>query len=91
MKADLIVYNIGSLVTSREIEKTQDMTNMENIEIIDNAYLAVKDDKVLQVGAGEFPKDLVDASTNLVDAQGKVVTPGIVDSHTHLVLSLIHI
>lgn len=85
MKADLIVYNIGSLVTSREIEKTQDMTNMENIEIIDNAYMAVKDDKVLQVGAGEFPKDLVDASTNLVDAQGKVVTPGIVDSHTHLV------
>lgn len=85
MKADLILYNIGSLVTSREIEKTSDMTNMENIEIIENAYLAVKDDKILQVGKEPIPKDLVDSNTAMVDVHKKVVTPGIVDSHTHLV------
>ena len=61
------------------------MTNMENIEIIENAYLAVKDDKILQVGKEPIPKDLVDSNTAMVDVHKKVVTPGIVDSHTHLV------
>ena len=58
---------------------------MENIEIIENAYLAVKDDKILQVGKEPIPKDLVDSNTAMVDVHKKVVTPGIVDSHTHLV------
>lgn len=85
MKADLILYNIGYLITSREIEKTADMSSMENIEIIENGYLATNGDKVLQVGKMPYPKDLVDENTKLVDNYGQVVAPGIVDSHTHLV------
>ena len=85
MRADLILYNIGNLVTSREIEKTGEMTNMENIESLENAYLAVKDGKVLQIGVMPVPKELIGENTKQVDAEKKVVTPGIIDSHTHLV------
>ncbi|WP_410208469.1 imidazolonepropionase [Fusobacterium sp.] len=85
MKADLILYNIGTLVTAKEIEKSSIMTNMENIEIIDDAYLAVKDGKVLETGKQPVPEELKGENTVMTDAEYKVVTPGIVDSHTHLV------
>lgn len=84
MKADLIVYNIGTLVTSRELEK-KSKGDMENIEILHNAYLAVRDGKVLALGEGNIPEYLKEEKTKLIDAKKKVVTPGIVDSHTHLV------
>ena len=32
MKADLILYNIGTLVTSRELDKADFDNGMENIE-----------------------------------------------------------
>lgn len=84
MVADLIVYNIGTLVTGKELEK-KFFEDMENIEVLTNGYLAIKDGKIIGVGEGEFPKELKSETTKLIDADGKVVTPGIVDSHTHLI------
>lgn len=79
--ADLILYNIGTLVTGKELEKK----DMENIEILENGYLAIKDGKILSVGKGEYPRELQNEKTELIDVNGRVITPGIVDSHTHLV------
>lgn len=84
MAADLIVYNIGTLVTGKELEK-KFFEDMENIEVLTNGYLVIKDGKIIGVGEGEFPKELKSETTKLIDAEGKVVTPGIVDSHTHLI------
>jgi len=84
MKADLVIYNIGTLVTSKELEK-KSIGDMENIEVLHNAYLAVRDGKVLALGEGNAPETLIEESTKLIDAKKKVVTPGLVDSHTHLV------
>lgn len=84
MKADLILYNIGTLVTARELEK-KDIKDMENIEVISDGYLAVKNGKILSVGEGEYPKELQNENTEIIDVKGKVVTPGIIDSHTHLI------
>lgn len=84
MVADLIIYNIGTLVTGKELEK-KFFEDMENIEVLTNGYLAIKDEKIIGVGEGEFPKELKSETTKLIDAEGKVVTPGIVDSHTHLI------
>ena len=84
MTADLILYNIGTLVTGKELEK-KDEKDMENIEVLENGYLAIKDGKILSVGEGEYPKELQNEKTELIDVNGKVITPGIIDSHTHLV------
>lgn len=84
MKADLIIYNIGTLVTSRELEP-KNVGDMENIEILENAYLAIKNGKILDVNCGDIPSEIKDEKTKMIDTKGKVVTPGIIDSHTHLV------
>lgn len=84
MSADLILYNIGQLVTSREIENFQGSC-MENIEIIIDGYVAVKDGLILDFGAEEVPKNIVSMGTKLIDMNGYVVTPGLIDTHTHLV------
>lgn len=82
---DLIIFNIGELVTSREIEKQENETCLENIEVLHKAYLAIKNGKVFEVGEGKYPDSIKGIYTQLIDAKGKVITPGLVDSHTHLV------
>lgn len=84
MKADLIVYNIGTLVTSKELER-KSIGDMENIEVLKNAYIAIEKENIISIGEGNYPIELKDEKTELFNAEGKVITPGIVDSHTHLV------
>lgn len=78
MKADLILYEIGQLITSRELEGN-------HIEMLENGYLAIKGDKIIGVGTGEVPTSFIHFDTKFVKIGKKVVSPGLVDSHTHLV------
>ena len=73
MKADLILYNIGTLVTSRELDKKDFDNGMENIEILKDAYLVVEDGKILQIGTGKVPESLKSEWTKLIDAEGKEI------------------
>lgn len=78
MKADLILYDIGQLITSRELEGN-------HIEILENGYLAIQGDKIIGVGTGEVPTSFIHFDTKFVRVGKKVVSPGLIDSHTHLV------
>jgi len=78
LKADLILYDIGQLITSRELEGN-------HIEMLENGYLAIKGDKIIGVGTGEVPTSFIHFDTKFVKIGKKVVSPGLVDSHTHLV------
>ncbi|WP_250673474.1 imidazolonepropionase [Paraclostridium ghonii] len=84
MIADLIIKNIGKLATMKGntpfIGKA-----MDEIEIIENAYIAIKDGKFYDIGVGDNYKHLLNANTEIKDAGGKLVTPGLIDAHTHLV------
>lgn len=82
MKADLILYNIKELVTSRELDNTK---KMDNIEVLENGYIVIKKDRIVAVGSGEVPSEYFSPATEMVDLTGKLVTPGLIDSHTHLV------
>jgi len=55
MQADLVLYNIGQLVTSRELDNTKKMDNIEVIE--NNGYIVIEKDKIVAVGSGEVPKE----------------------------------
>ena len=85
MNADLIIYNIGQLVTGKEIPIRDGESSMENIEILGNGYVAISGNEIMEVGQGEVPSKLIKFTTKLIDAEGCVVTPGLIDSHTHLV------
>lgn len=82
---DLIIKNIGKLVTMEGSFLPRTGKQMNELTILENAYIAVVEGKIFQVGTGEDYKELVGENTIIDDASGMLVTPGLVDSHTHLV------
>jgi len=66
---DLILYH-GKIVT---VDKS--FTVLE--------ALAIKDDRILQVGADDEILGLRGGHTKVVDLSGKMVLPGLIDSHAH--------
>lgn len=85
MKADFILRNIGQLVTMAGEEVPRTREKMDEVEILEDAYLAIKDGRVLETGCGEPPLEIVGEGTMIEDAWGLTVAPGLVDPHTHLV------
>lgn len=78
--ADLLIKNIGELATAYG-EKPLRGAEQGNVTIQKNCCIAVTDGLIEFVGAEE---EAPQAKT-VVDAEGCLVTPGLVDGHTHLV------
>ena len=85
MKVDLILKNIGKLVTMQGSSSFRVKEEMNKINIIENAYIAVKNGKILAIGVGDEFGNLCGEDTKIHDAEGLLVTPGLIDSHTHLI------
>ena len=85
MKADLILKNIGKLVTMQGSSSFRVKEEMNKINIIEHAYIAVKNGKILAIGVGDEFGNLCGEDTKIHDAEGLLVTPGLIDSHTHLI------
>jgi imidazolonepropionase len=83
MIADTIIYNIQELVTPHRSLPHRGH-EMRQVEVIHDAFIAIKDGKILDYGNGNHSKYL-NETTYLHDASGKLVVPGFIDSHTHLV------
>ncbi len=85
MYADLIVKNIGNLITLGDGKKPRAGKEMNKVEIIKDGYIVIKDGKFLETGSGEADKKYIGKATLVKDAMGLTVTPGLIDPHTHLV------
>lgn len=85
MKMDLIIKNIGKLVTMEGSFFPKVGKQMNDLKILENAYIAVVEGKIFQVGIDDGYKKFVGENTVIDDASGMLVTPGLIDSHTHLV------
>ena len=59
MKIDLIIKNIGKLVTMENSFFPRIGNQMNELTILENAYIAVAQGKIFQVGAGDDYKELV--------------------------------
>jgi imidazolonepropionase len=91
IQANMVIHNIGQLVTLAQ----QPLPGAYGpLQVIDNAAMAVLNGNIVWIGReGEYepmfhydtqaPQDGI----TIVDAQGAVITPGLVDSHTHLVFA----
>ncbi|MBM7646929.1 imidazolonepropionase [Scopulibacillus daqui] len=83
-RADLLFYNIGQLLTmDNGSDGPVKGKEMQNLPLIENAAVAVKDGKVLKVGKQAELMD-IDADEK-IDCKGCLVSPGLVEPHTHLV------
>ncbi len=85
MKTDLIIYN-SQLVTCASNGKPKRFAEMQNVGLIENGAVAVSDGEILAVGkSDEILREFDGEKT--IDAGGKVISPGFVECHTHIVFA----
>jgi len=85
LHATLVVQHIGQLVT---MAQTPVAGAAGPLGAIEDGVLAAMGDRILWVGRAADMNAAVDADgAAIIDAQGQVVTPGLVDSHTHLIFA----
>ncbi|RLI69721.1 imidazolonepropionase [Candidatus Heimdallarchaeota archaeon] len=89
--ADLVILNANELVTlDSKFGVPRIGENMNKLAIIKNGAIAVKDGKIIFVGTTEelqTQKLIAPQETKVLDASGKLVTPGFVDPHVHLIFA----
>ena len=85
-KHDLLITNIGQLVTP-EGEKARKGPEQGQIQIREDTYVKVKDGLIDEVGTMAQLQAEQLAGEKVIDARGSLVTPGLVDPHTHLIFA----
>ena len=80
--ADILIKNANELVTLKGLNQPRIKKQMNDLSIIQDGSIAVKDGKIIDVG-----KNLRYNAEKTIDAKGKTVMPGFVDPHTHIVFA----
>lgn len=83
MIADTIIYNIKEIITPHR-SLSHRGHEMRQLESVQDAFIAIRNGKIIDYGTGNHSKYISD-TTYLHDAEGNIVVPGFIDSHTHLV------
>lgn len=78
----LLIKNASQLVTCKAIGCKKGKEAMNDLGVIEKASVYIEDGIIKKVGKIEI-EDLTDVQ--VIDAQGKTVTPGFIDSHTHFI------
>jgi imidazolonepropionase len=85
MYVDLLVHSAAQLCTIPSDDGgPQRGAHLGNLGLIENGAVAIRDGRVVDVGPAPDLRSTHEARRE-VDATGKVVCPGFVDPHTHLV------
>ena len=79
---DILIKNASELVTLKGPNAPRTKQQMSDLSIINNGSIAIHDGKIVEIG-----KNLNYSTEKTIDAHGKTVMPGFVDSHTHLVFA----
>lgn len=82
MQVDTLITNIGQLLTMDKQGPVKGSA-MNDVTILEDAAIAIDDSKVTWIGSAEKARNI--QADKVIDAGGKLVTPGLVEPHTHLV------
>ena len=87
MPVSLAIVNIGQLVTLAGPARARVGGELRELGKVEKAAIMIDDGRIVAVGSsGELRGQIANAGT-VIDAQGRCVTPGFVDAHTHLVFA----
>lgn len=79
------VVTVNGSSTSPKIGK-----EMANLGLIEHGGIVIEGDRIVFVGSDEQAQAYVNTLSDcpiIIDASGKIVTPGLIDAHTHLVFA----
>lgn len=83
VEADLLIHSAVQVVTCAS-DMPKRGAAMQDVGLISNGAVVVKDGRILAIGPTESIRDRYSAAQT-VNASGKVICPGFVDPHTHVV------
>jgi imidazolonepropionase len=84
MEIDLLIHSARQLVTCASPDGPKRGAAMQNVGLLENGALAIDAGKIIAVGyTGELLERF--SARESLDASDKVVCPGFVDPHTHVV------
>jgi imidazolonepropionase len=90
-KVETLIVNAAELVTLDTYGGLVPLhgRKMREIGIIENGAVAIASGEILSYGKTHelLDKLEIDGDTRIIDAKGKTVTPGLIDSHTHPVFA----
>jgi len=81
------VVNIGQLVTLAGAARPRVGGELRELGVISDAVLLIEDGRIAAAGSSAELRGKIPADAVVVDAEGRCVTPGFVDAHTHLVFA----
>jgi imidazolonepropionase len=90
MSYSLLIRNCGQLLTlaGGPPDRPLTGTDLSGWQILENAFVACEADRIVALGPmTELDESQITAETRVLDAEGRVVMPGLVECHTHLVFA----
>jgi len=87
VEGSVVVVHIGQLVTLAGSARPRVGRELRELGLIKDAAMLLEDGRIAATGTYSEIKSKIPPHAKLVDAQGRCVTPGFVDAHTHLVFA----
>jgi imidazolonepropionase len=81
------IVNIGQLVTLAGPGRPRVGAELGALGLVEDAALIVWNGRIAAAGSYRDLKERIPADAEVLDAEGRCVTPGFVDAHTHLVFA----
>jgi imidazolonepropionase len=81
------IVNIGQLVTLAGPARPRVGGELGDLAIVENAALLIEDGRIAAASPYGQVKSKIPHGSKIIDAEGRCVTPGFVDAHTHLVFA----
>jgi imidazolonepropionase len=82
-----VIVNIGQLVTLAGPAQPRVGDELPELGLIADAALLVEEGRIIAAGSYRELRSEIPPQALVIDAQGRCVTPGFVDAHTHLVFA----
>ena len=84
-RIDIVIKKIWMIATPQGTGPLKGK-NQGQVKCLEDAFIAIKGERIVAIGKeDDFNKLQTGHDTVFIDAKGSLVTPGLVDPHTHLV------
>ncbi len=86
-KPGLLIVNAGEIVTMAGKEGPRRGGEMKDLGLISDGAILARDGRIVEVGDSRSMREKHADAASVFDAKGRLVIPGFVDPHTHLVFA----